>query len=107
MSFGLPSLHVTQISRLVVQKIDWRYFQMCAVVSAMYLFNVFASALVLSGRVVLQETPIIRLMTNFPFLTLIYLVALVELLDLKLLASGITKYLQNRSKHPVGEKLLA
>jgi hypothetical protein len=78
----LPPAFLAEVSHHVVQRVDWNYFRVALIVSAMYLFNVSAMPLV-AGREALIGKMMASLLTNFPLLTLVYLGTLVELLGLK------------------------
>ncbi len=89
--------HVSDFLTFVARKIDWRYFVLCGLASAMYLFNVLASYIV-QGHPGLVGSVLVNTVTNFPLLTLIYFTALFELLDAKILAGGLASKLRKHSR---------
>jgi hypothetical protein len=89
MAILLPSNTFIWISKFVAKKIDWQYFQLCAIISAMYLFNMIAVSF-LETRVSFANSILARIVTSYPLLTLIYLAALFEMFDLKLLVGILT-----------------
>jgi hypothetical protein len=80
--------HSRDFAHFIIRKIDWRYFILCGLASAMYLFNVAASYLV-HAHPGIASSVIASAVTNFPLLTLIYITALFELLDARILAGGL------------------
>ena len=82
MALRFPSIEISEVSKFIVKRVDWKYFQIAVIVSAMYLFNVSAEPFV-AGREALIGNTMASLLTNFPLLTMIYLTTLAELLGLK------------------------
>jgi len=95
MSFALWN-HLVDFSRFFTQKMDWHYFHLSVFASGMYLFNVIVVSLS-NGRFTLLSSTLTSALTNFPLLTLVYVTALLELMDMKVLFGGTVKMLKKRS----------
>jgi hypothetical protein len=96
MAGGIFSSQFSTLSKLVVQNMDWRYFQLSAVVSGMYLFNIVAISLT-GGRVALMSSTLTKVITSYPLLTLIYVTALFEMLDLKIVVGTVVARIRKKS----------
>ncbi|MHB1867993.1 MAG: hypothetical protein ACYCPP_03510 [Nitrososphaerales archaeon] len=102
MSFVLWN-HVLDFARFLTQKMDWRYFHLTIFASGLYLFNIIVVSLS-NGRFTLLHSTLTSTLTNFPLLTLVYITALLELMDMKVLVGGaVSKFkkkniVRNQSK---------
>ena len=79
----------------MTQKMDWHYFHLSVFASGMYLFNVIVVSLS-NGRFTLNSS-LASALTNFPLLTLVYVTALLELMDMKLLFGGAVSRLKRNA----------
>jgi hypothetical protein len=95
MSFAVLS-QLVDFSRFIAQKMDWHYFHLSVFASGMYLFNIIVIS-VSGGRLTLINSTIVTAMTNFPLLTLVYVTALLELMDMKVLFGGALSRIKKRS----------
>jgi len=88
--------HSKDFVRFIARKMDWRYFALTGLASAMYLFNVAASYLV-HVHPGIATSVFLGAVTNFPLLTLIYITALFELLDARILAGRLFSKFRNQN----------
>jgi len=96
MSFVLWN-HVMDFARFLTQKMDWHYFHLSVFASGLYLFNIIVVSLS-NGRFTLLHSTLTSALTNFPLLTLVYITALLELMDMKVLVGGaVSKFKKKNS----------
>ncbi len=89
MSFSVRE-NVIGFSQFLTKKMDWHYFRFAILASAMYLFN----AIVISmshGALGFNPSSIAGAITSLPLLTLVYLTALLELMNVKIISGAALK----------------